>query len=107
MRIAEWHVSNRDAATRGGGRVQLIFRYGDALIRKRRSAYSAEVIEVHNQTIMRRNVIKIRDLAEGPALAILSALAVSGMQERHIRRPVILTRDRRAEARIHATAQQH
>src|ERR1700732_3317401 len=49
MRIAKWHVGDRNAALMRRGRVELIFGNADVLVRQRRTADRTEVIELHDE----------------------------------------------------------
>jgi hypothetical protein len=63
------------------------------------------MIQLNYQPSM--DVIKIRDGFEGPTLARLRTLSVTGVQQRDVLRAMCLYRNGGTYARIHAATQKH
>src|SRR5882762_9542769 len=78
MRVSKRNVGYGNRAAVWARRAQLIFRNGNALVRERRSTNRAKVIELHGQPFA--HTIKIRNVLERAPFALLSALAVAGVE---------------------------
>src|SRR5258706_8733271 len=82
MRVSKGTVGYGNRAAMRARRAQLIFREGNAFVRERGSANRAKVIELHGQPFV--HAVKIRNVIERATFALLSALAVAGMEHGNV-----------------------
>jgi hypothetical protein len=63
------------------------------------------MIKPHNQALVLAHAVKIRNSLKRSTFAFLGPLPITRVQQRDVLRAVPLSRNRRANARIHASAQ--
>jgi len=105
MGVAKRDVGDGDFADVSVVRNVLMLRDGDAPVGKRGASDGAKMIQLNDQPV--GHMIKIGDGFERLALALLSALSITGVQQRDVFRAVSPYGHRRTNARIHAAAEQH
>ena len=85
---------------------ELIFGDGDVCVGESGATDGAEMIELDDQA-MCVHAVKVSDVVEGLAFALLGALAVAGVEQCDIFCAVSLDGDGGADAGVHAAAEEH
>ena len=105
MRIAERHIGDGNGRSACGGsasgKLRARFRYGNAGIGERRATDGGQRRQLHHQAA--GDAEPVANGVEGAPLARGGALPIADVQRRGI---VIARRQRGANARIHAAAEQ-
>src|ERR1700722_17532 len=104
MGVAKRDVRDGDFVGFRMVRNMLMLRNGDAPVGKRGASDGSKMIQLNNQPLL--HIIKVGDGFECLAFALLRALPITSVQQRDVFRAVSLYGNRRANARIHATAEQ-
>src|SRR5258708_11325546 len=102
MGVAKWNVSHWNR-TSGGGHIEHVLWNGNARIRQSGTPNLTKVVQTNRKPLP--DAVKTCNIFEGPALALLGALAVGGMHKRNSISAVALTGNRRGYARVHPAAQ--
>src|ERR1051326_4703220 len=97
MRVAKRDVSNRDAVAQ-----PFRLRHLDALVSERRPADRPEGLVPHQKLVA--NLESLTDSQKRPPFALLRTLPVADVNRRRVE---ITRRQRCADARVHATAEEY